>query len=77
MTCPLGTFRCESCGAETEGIAAVIAESPAGPFCIAACPECRAAIERGTPQGISPSTTVRLAAQHVQHVRAAAADETD
>ena len=47
----------------------VIVESPVGPFCIAACLPCRAAIECGTPPGISLPTALRLAAQHAQHLR--------
>ncbi len=71
--CPHGAARCESCGREVEGIAVVIAASPAGSLCLSACPPCAAAIGRGTPPGISLGTATRLAAQHAAHC--AAADE--
>jgi hypothetical protein len=62
--CPLG-HRCESCGAESPGLAVVTCAVLSEVICLTMCPACAAS---GRPPAIMLSTAERLAAAHRRHL---------
>jgi hypothetical protein len=63
--CPVG-FRCESCGAATDGLQVVTHPVLNAIICITLCGPCK---ESGRPPSIMLTTAEKLALQHRDHVR--------